>query len=315
MTIQEVINLIKKHSQDNYRDGSPQIPPHQHDGVDNLQVNPINFLGYPIFNVTDATVAPTDNVISGTIRFQYDGTNFTMWVMNETSWEQVGGGGGGGTPGGSDTDIQFNDSGSFGGDSNFTYDKNNIVVTLKNGGAISGSTDGITITTDNVTVGDASDIFLQAGNNSASNHIAGNIVINAGDRTGVSSTAVQGGSVSINAGNSGGTYDGGDVQLESGNSRTTSTENKGNIYLISSDNGLSASRNGIVKVIYNLVIDTSASNVTQHDVGGTGCKNTIWINDGVAPSSNPGYGGILYVESGALKYMGSGGTVTTIAPA
>ncbi len=32
-------------------------------------------------------------------------------------------GGGGGTPGGANTDIQFNDSGSFGGDNNFFFDK------------------------------------------------------------------------------------------------------------------------------------------------------------------------------------------------
>lgn len=34
-----------------------------------------------------------------------------------------GGGGGGGTPGGSNTQVQFNDAGSFGGDSTFTYNK------------------------------------------------------------------------------------------------------------------------------------------------------------------------------------------------
>ena len=34
-----------------------------------------------------------------------------------------------------------------------------------------------------------------------------------------------------------------------------------------------------------------------------------------APSVNPRAGGILYVEDGALKYRGSHGTVTTIAPA
>lgn len=35
----------------------------------------------------------------------------------------------------------------------------------------------------------------------------------------------------------------------------------------------------------------------------------------VAPSTNPSGGGVLYVESGALKYRGSSGTVTTIANA
>jgi len=38
-------------------------------------------------------------------------------------------------------------------------------------------------------------------------------------------------------------------------------------------------------------------------------------NASVAPSVNPAAGGILYVEDGALKYRGSRGTVTVIAPA
>jgi len=47
--------------------------------------------------------------------------------------------------------------------------------------------------------------------------------------------------------------------------------------------------------------------------GGTG---VVFIgNAGAAPSSNPTGGGILYVESGALKYRGSSGTVTTIGAA
>lgn len=38
-------------------------------------------------------------------------------------------------------------------------------------------------------------------------------------------------------------------------------------------------------------------------------------NRNTAPTSNPSGGGVLYVESGALKYRGSSGTVTTIAAA
>ena len=38
-------------------------------------------------------------------------------------------------------------------------------------------------------------------------------------------------------------------------------------------------------------------------------------NASVTPSVNPAGGGILYVEGGALKYRGSNGTVTEIAPA
>jgi hypothetical protein len=41
--------------------------------------------------------------------------------------------GGGGTPGGSDTYIQFNDGGSFGGDAGFTYNKTTNVFSTNNG--------------------------------------------------------------------------------------------------------------------------------------------------------------------------------------
>jgi hypothetical protein len=43
--------------------------------------------------------------------------------------------------------------------------------------------------------------------------------------------------------------------------------------------------------------------------------NVMFMANGTAPSTNPSGGGILYVESGALKFRGSSGTVTTIAPA
>lgn len=38
-------------------------------------------------------------------------------------------------------------------------------------------------------------------------------------------------------------------------------------------------------------------------------------NASAAPTVNPANGGVLYVEGGALKYRGSHGTVTVIAPA
>ena len=47
----------------------------------------------------------------------------------------------------------------------------------------------------------------------------------------------------------------------------------------------------------------------------TSSAKTIHIGNGTAPTANPTSGGVLYVESGALKYRGSSGTVTTIANA
>jgi hypothetical protein len=47
-----------------------------------------------------------------------------------------------------------------------------------------------------------------------------------------------------------------------------------------------------------------------------GGKGVVGVaNAKEAPSVNPAGGGILYVEDGALKYRGSNGTVTVIAPA
>ncbi len=48
---------------------------------------------------------------------------------------------------------------------------------------------------------------------------------------------------------------------------------------------------------------------------GNGVKVVFVENCTTAPTANPTGGGILYVESGALKYRGSGGTVTTLGAA
>jgi hypothetical protein len=46
----------------------------------------------------------------------------------------------------------------------------------------------------------------------------------------------------------------------------------------------------------------------------TSAAKAIVIYNGTAPTGNVA-GGTLYVESGALKYRGSSGTVTTLAAA
>jgi hypothetical protein len=48
---------------------------------------------------------------------------------------------------------------------------------------------------------------------------------------------------------------------------------------------------------------------------GAGQGAIVIANATVAPTANVGGAGILYVEDGALKYRGSSGTVTAIAPA
>lgn len=57
---------------------------------------------------------------------QTDGEGNLTWAPGS------GGNGGNGNPGGANTQVQFNDAGSFGGDAGFTYNKNLNVLTVQN---------------------------------------------------------------------------------------------------------------------------------------------------------------------------------------
>jgi hypothetical protein len=48
---------------------------------------------------------------------------------------------------------------------------------------------------------------------------------------------------------------------------------------------------------------------------GTNAAKVFCLPNGTAPTTSPAGGGQLYVEAGALKFRGSGGTVTTVAAA
>ncbi|MBN9695295.1 MAG: hypothetical protein J0L85_05800 [Zoogloea sp.] len=61
------------------------------------------------------------------------------------------------------------------------------------------------------------------------------------------------------------------------------------------------------KVKRNLLVNTASSG---SGLGVIGIANATTV-----PSINPTAGGVLYVEGGALKYRGSSGTITTLAPA
>jgi len=65
-----------------------------------------------------------------------DGYVLTADGSGGAAWEAAAGGGG--TPGGTDTQVQFNDGGAFGGDSGFTFDKTNNTLGL-GGGTITAS--------------------------------------------------------------------------------------------------------------------------------------------------------------------------------
>lgn len=81
--------------------------------------------------------------------------------------------------------------------------------------------------------------------------------------------------------------------------------------------------NGTISGIYVNATETALGgthNLLQLLVGGgarmvVNNAGRVYIADQTAPASNPIGGGFLYVESGALKYRGSSGTVTTLGNA
>ena len=63
-----------------------------------------------------------------------------------------------------------------------------------------------------------------------------------------------------------------------------------------------------------MTLDASGNLLVGLTAAVTTAAKTIQIANGTAPTANV-TGGQLYVESGALKYRGSSGTVTTLANA
>jgi hypothetical protein len=117
-----------------------------------------------VLTLGDVTAVSIGGGIDGYV-LQTDGQGNLSWTA------QTGGGGGGGSPGGSNTEIQFNNAGTFGGDTGLTY--NSTTKQLHVTGNITG----------NYIIGDGSRL---------SN-------INGSNITGIVSTSITSGTVTTNA--------------------------------------------------------------------------------------------------------------------
>jgi len=114
------------------------------------------------FNGSNLSLGGVENVkmTGGTNGYvlQTDGTGNLTWTA------QTGGGGGNGSPGGSNTQVQFNDAGSFGGDAGFTYNKSTDTLSVN---TLSGVTiSGVSISASSFTYPNGSPITTSpAGSN------------------------------------------------------------------------------------------------------------------------------------------------------
>lgn len=124
---------------------APALTMDVYDGLDIFKRVPL----LPGTNVPNKLTAQSINdvkIFGGTNGYvlQTDGAGNLSWV--------VGGGGGGGSVAGSNTQVQFNDSGSFGASANLTFDKSTNLLSINGNITVANITSSGNITTANLTV-------------------------------------------------------------------------------------------------------------------------------------------------------------------
>lgn len=98
----------------------------------------------------------------------------------------------------------------------------------------------------------------------------------------------------------------------------TALDSANNIYLASGDLSLSTGSGAITfkpGLTERMRLDASGNLLVGTTAAGTSAASVIGMANATAPTTSPAGMGQLYVEGGALKFRGSSGTVTTIAPA
>lgn len=199
-------------------------------------------------------------------------------------------GGAGGSPGGSSTQVQFNDGGAFGGDAGFTWDKTNDILTV----GIAGAFGSIKTPTGGAGVNGGS-LLIETGVGGTSDGTGGDITIGAGDG---GATDGAGGSVQVNAGDADGAGDGGLVTIISG-----AGENGGNITVIAG-NAQNAGQGGNVTIYGG----------TNTDTNGLGGNITLAPGGGDTGGSKDGEVAFEY-SAHTTTYAGLFATTTNATPA
>lgn len=102
--------------------GVSQVGFHTHNGSDSPLISPNNLTGYTVF----ATV-PTKKGFNGQIILVGSSSTYSLYVFVKGVWVQLSSPPT--TPAGSNTQLQFNDGGVFGGNSQLTFDKSTDTFT------------------------------------------------------------------------------------------------------------------------------------------------------------------------------------------
>lgn len=304
-----------------------------------------NITGLVADHITATVTANLGTVTAVTITGGSSGQVLSTDGTGNLSW--VNQGGGGGTPGGTNTQVQFNNSGVFGGSDAFLFDTSTQTVTVGNTATTStlrvfsnanqtapwrieeypfgfpGWTRLRGPDTD-ATVGGYPTMYIQSGqavDTSTSSVFGGYLYIQASDGSGPFSFG--GGAIGITSGTAQGEGPGGNIDITAGGA--VGTGNGGNV-TITSGAATGGGSNGTINLVSDLTTigsDTNGGQVNIYTVGGnltetplrifqifgpgSGPRDAIKAGTLNSGSSWPGRGKILMLEGGN-NILGSGVT-------
>lgn len=240
------------------------------------------------------TTIPTHTpAYDGVHEVYFDGVDYWLYIWANGAWRSQKLGVAGATPGGSDTQVQFNDSGALGGDAGMTYNKTTNALSVDR---IKGNT-GVNLTIealDGAASGNAGKaLILNSGEgNGAAN--AGFINIIAGDG---GNTSGEGGSIAIEGGTGGGgTSRGGDVFISGGLSKGVARGGDAQLSAGNADSATGEADGGDVFV------------AAGRGDGATGDGGHAFLTAGGTDATN-GDGGKIFIESGGANGSGNGGDI------
>ena len=247
---------------------------------------------------------------------QTDGTGNLSWTA------QSGNGGGNGTPGGANTQIQYNDAGSFGGNAGFTFNEVSGNVNLPNDLIVAGTIYGtFSGNSTNANYANFAGTAFNVSGSNVSGEVANAAYANAANTSNLATYATTANSVA--GANVSGTVANATFALDAGNSNLANTANSvavanvsgiGNIATINLDGSSSnvLYGNGIFSAIDTSVIANGNSSVRISNVNG---PVEIFSNSTVTPvatflSNGVGSMSVNNTISTNVYVVNSGGRIT-----